>query len=95
MNPGGWTDAQKKQSNNPDETILRAEVFASSEFFLSYQNKYGTCEKTLRQPILFSTDEVVGTPNKTTGESTTSGTYTVQYPDALVSGEVRYSGLLN
>lgn len=93
MNGGDWTDAQKKASNNPNDAVLRSEVFASGEFFFSYQQKYGRCEKTVRQPILFSEDEVVGTPNKTTGESTNSGTYTVQYPDALVSGEVRYAGL--
>ena len=89
-----WTDVQKKQSNNPNDAILRSEVFASSEFFLSYQKKYGACEKTARQPIIFwAPDEISGIPNKTTGESTSSGTYTIQYPDALVSGEVRYSGM--
>ena len=93
MNPGDWTDAQKKASNHPNDAIVRAEVFAMGEFFVSYQKKYGGCEKTLRQPILFSEDEMVGTPNKTTGESTDTGTYTVQYSDALVSGEVRYRGL--
>lgn len=94
MNPGDWTDAQKKASNNPNDVVLRSEIFASGEFFLSYQKKYGACEKTIRQPIFYSEDEVVGVANKTTGESTISGTYTVQYPDALVSGEVRYSGLV-
>lgn len=93
MNPGDWNDTQKKASNNPNDTVLRSEIFASGEFFVSYQKKYGSCEKTVRQPIIFSEDEVVGIPNKTTGESTNSGTYTVQYPDALVSGEVRYAGL--
>ncbi len=93
MNGGDWTDAQKKQSNNPNDSVLRSEVFASGEFFLSYQKKYGACEKTIKQPIFYSEDEVVGVANKTTGESTNSGTYTVQYPDALISGEVRYAGL--
>jgi hypothetical protein len=93
MNGGNWTDAQKQASNNPNDVVLRSEVFASGEFFLSYQKKYGSCETTARQPILYSEDEVVGVPNKTTGESTNSGTYTVQYPDALVSGEVRYTSL--
>ncbi len=93
MNGWDWTDTQKKQSNMPNDIVLRSEVFAGAGFFLSYQKVYGGCEKTTRQPILFSEDEVVGIPNKTTGESTNTGTYTVQYPDALVSGEVRYSGL--
>ena len=92
---GAWTDAQKKQSNNPNENVLRAEVFAFGEFFLSYQKKYGGCETTARLPILSSEDETISTPNKTTGESTASGTYIVQYPDALVSGEVRYAGIKN
>ncbi len=95
MNPGDWTDAQKKASNNPNDIILRSEVFASGEFFVTYQKKYGSCEKTIKQPIFSSEDEVVGIPNKTTGTSTQSGTYTIQYPDALVSGEVRYAGVKN
>ena len=93
MNSGDWTDAQKKASNTPNDVILRSEVFAIWEFFYSYQKKYGGCEKTLRQPTLYSEDEVIGIPNKTTWESTNTGTYTVQYPDALVSGEVRYAGM--
>jgi hypothetical protein len=94
MNPGNWTDAQKKASNNPDDIVLLSEFFASGEFFLSYQKKYSGCSKeSLVPPVLFSEDEVVGIPNKTTGESTNSGTYTVQYPGALVSGEVRYAGV--
>ncbi len=93
MNSGDWNDAQKKASNIPNDSILRSEIFASAEFFLSYKKKYTGCETTVRQPILYSEDEVVGVPNKTTGESTNTGTYMVQYPDALVSGEVRYSKL--
>jgi len=95
MNPGDWNDAQKKASNNPNDLVVRSEVFASGEFFFSYQKKYGSCEGTVRQPIFYSEDEVVGIPNKTTWDSTNSGTYTVQYPDALVSGEVRFAGVKN
>gem|GEM_PF-3561959 len=66
MNPGDWNDAQKKASNNPNDLVVRSEVFASGEFFFSYQKKYGSCEGTVRQPIFYSEDEVVGIPNKTT-----------------------------
>jgi len=89
------TEAQKTQSNAPNTDITRAEVFSFGEYFLSYQKKYGACETTVRQPIIFSTDDVTSVPNKTTGKSTSTGTYTVQYPDALVSGEVRYIGVMN
>lgn len=93
MNSGDWTDAEKKLSNNPNDVIVRSEVFANAEFFLSYQKAYGGCEKTARLPIIYSEDEIVKVLNKTTGETTSTGTYTVQYPDALVSGEVRYAGV--
>lgn len=89
------TEAQKTQSNEPNTNITRAEVFSFGEFFLSYQKKYGSCETTARQPIITSTDEVTSIPSKVTGKSTSIGTYTVQYPDALISGEVRYAGMMN
>jgi hypothetical protein len=89
------TEAQKTQSNEPNTDTTRAGVFAFGEYFLSYQKKYGTCETTARQPIIFSTDDVTSVPNKTTGKSNSAGTYTVQYSDALVSGEVRYAGVMN
>ncbi len=95
-----WTDAQKKQSNEPNTNITRAEVFSFGEFFLSYQKKYGACETTARQPIIFSRDEFSGISKtawagKHIGDALFSGTYTVQYPDALISWEVRYAGMMN
>lgn len=65
-NTGTWTEQQKLQSNNPNEDILRAEAFVFGEFFLSYQKKYGGCETSLRQPILYSEDEAIGAENKAT-----------------------------